>query len=194
MSGIAKRGLDWVNAGIDARIAARSSINSNPLVADIDITSQATDFLWAVFAVMLFTTIGILFYANFVVPKHQRAFVYLSAAITGTASIAYFALASDLGGTPIQVEYLNGFDLSRTGGRIPTRSIWYARYIDWTITTPLLLLELLLVSGMPLSNIFLTIFWDIVMIETGLIGSLVQSQYKWGFFTFGCVGKLVTAS
>ena len=127
MSGLAKRGLDWVNAGIDTRIAARSSINSNALVADIDITPQATDFLWAVFAVMLATTIGIIVYANFVVPKHQRAFVYLSAAITGTASIAYFSMASDLGGTPIEVEFLNGFDLNRTAGRIPTRSIWYAR-------------------------------------------------------------------
>ncbi|CAO1616902.1 unnamed protein product [Sympodiomycopsis kandeliae] len=186
-----KRGVDWFNGAVDARVVARSSISSNPLVADIDITSQATDFLWAVFAVMLATTIGILVYANVAVPKHQRAFVYLSAAITGTASIAYFAMASDLGGTPVTVEFLNGFDLNRTGGRYPTRSIWYARYIDWTITTPLLLLELLLVSGLPLSNVFLTIFWDIVMIETGLIGSLVQSQYKWGFYVFGCVAMFL---
>lgn len=140
---------------------------------------------------MLFTTIGILVYANLVVPRHQRAFTYLSAAITGTASIAYFAMASDLGSTDIQVEFLNGFDVSRTGGMYPTRSIWYARYIDWTITTPLLLLELLLVSGMPLSNIFLTVFWDLVMIETGLIGALVESQYKWGFFVFGCVAMFL---
>lgn len=140
---------------------------------------------------MAFTTIAILFYANFMVPRHQRAFVYISAAITGTASIAYFTMASDLGSTPVVVEYLNGWDVANTGGMYPTRSIWYARYIDWTVTTPLLLLELLLVSGMPLSQIFLTIFWDIVMIETGLIGSLVESQYKWGFFTFGCIAMFL---
>ena len=34
------------------------------------------------------------------------------------------------------------------------RSIWYARYIDWTITTPLLLLEILLATGLPLTEIF----------------------------------------
>lgn len=34
------------------------------------------------------------------------------------------------------------------------RSIWYARYIDWTITTPLLLLEVLLATGLPLTEIF----------------------------------------
>ncbi|PWN27657.1 family A G protein-coupled receptor-like protein, partial [Jaminaea rosea] len=171
--------------------AARSSISSNPTVADIDITTNGTDWLWAVFAVMLFTTIGILVYANFFVPRHHRAFVYLSAAITGTASVAYFSMAADLGATPVRVEFLHGFDLQRTGGLVPTRSIWYARYIDWTITTPLLLLELLLVSGMPLSNVFLVIFWDIIMIETGLIGSLVESQYKWGFYVFGCVAMFL---
>lgn len=138
---------------------------------------------------MAFTTIAIIVYANFFVPRHQRAFVYLSAAITGTASIAYFSLASNLGAVPIRVEFLNGWVTN--GGPNPTRSIWYARYIDWTITTPLLLLELLLISGMPLSNVFLTIFWDIVMIETGLIGALVESSYKWGFFTFGCVAMLL---
>lgn len=140
---------------------------------------------------MLFSTITILIYANFFVPRYQRAFVYLAAAITGTASIAYFSMASDLGSTPVVVEFLNGFDLARTGGRTPSRSIWYARYIDWTVTTPLLLLELLLISGMPLSSVFLTIFWDLVMIETGLIGSLVESQYKWGFFVFGCIAMLL---
>ena len=56
----------------------------------------------------------------------------------------------------------------------------YARYIDWTITTPLLLLEILLVSGFPLSTIFITIFFDLVMIIIGLIGALVKSRYKWG--------------
>ena len=73
---------------------------------------------------------------------------------------------------------------------------------DWTITTPLLLLELLLGTGLPLSDIVTLIFFDLVMIITGLIGSLVASAYKyvvlscafvrsvysklrWAFFTGG---------
>ena len=58
---------------------------------------------------------------------------------------------------------------------------------DWFITTPALLLTLVLASGLPLSDIVTLIFFDIVMIVTGLVGGLVQSRYKWGFFTFGCV-------
>ena len=40
-----------------------------------------------------------------------------------------------------------------------TEKIWYARYIDWTITTPALLLTLLLSTGLPMSSIIETIFW-----------------------------------
>lgn len=58
------------------------------------------------------------------------------------------------------------------------------------ITTPMLLLTLLLGTGLPLSHIFFTIFMDEVMIVTGLVGALVQSSYKWGYFTLGCVAML----
>lgn len=61
----------------------------------------------------------------------------------------------------------------------------YVRYIDWVITTPLLLLELLLATGLSGSDIFTTVFLDLVMIIAGLVGALVASTYKWGFFVGG---------
>jgi bacteriorhodopsin len=92
-------------------------------------------------------------------------------------------MASDLGSTPIDVEFIRNESSLYTGDTSPeTRSIWYARYIDWVITTPMLLLTLLLGTGMPLGDIMITIFFDLVMIVTGLIGALVASQYKWGFY------------
>lgn len=78
------------------------------------------------------------------------------------------------------------------------REIFYARYIDWyglnpqdrfyvtkltshrVITTPLLLMDLLLTAGLPWPTILWTIFLDEVMIVTGLIGALVKTRYKWG--------------
>lgn len=59
--------------------------------------------------------------------------------------------------------------------------------VDWVITTPALLLELVLASGLPLSDIITLCFFDLVMIITGLIGALVVSSYKWAYFTFGDV-------
>jgi bacteriorhodopsin len=53
------------------------------------------------------------------------------------------------------------------------------------ITTPLLLLDLLLTAGMPWPTVLWVILVDWVMIVTGLVGALVVSDYKWGYFTFG---------
>jgi bacteriorhodopsin len=52
---------------------------------------------------------------------------------------------------------------------------------DWVITTPALLLELVLATGLPLSDIIALIFFDEVMIITGLVGALVASSYKVSF-------------
>ena len=61
------------------------------------------------------------------------------------------------------------------------------RYIQWFITFPLLLVELLLATGVTLSDVFATVFAAIVLVVTGLVGSLVPSTYKWGYYTFGGV-------
>ncbi|KAL9937827.1 hypothetical protein V8E36_003372 [Tilletia maclaganii] len=171
--------------------AGNDAVNINPPMADIDLTTSGSSFLWAIFSVMAATALGTSVWAFASIDPTRRVFHYLTIGILTTASVAYFAMASDLGETPVQVEFLrDGAAIAaQQGGRL-TRGIWYARYIDWTITTPLLLLELLLVSGVPTSTILLTIFMDIVMIITGLIGALVPSTYKWGFFTIGCVAML----
>lgn len=173
---------------------ANNALDKNPTVANIDITTHASDWLWAVFCIMMLSAI-VLFALGFRRPVGQRAFHELAAAICFTASIAYFAMASDLGATAVEVEYIRGGSLGQNWVNVgvpnPTRSIWYARYIDWTITTPLLLLELAFTTGLPLSQIFILIFFDILMIITGLIGALVPSIYKWGFFAFGCAALVV---
>ncbi|SNX84340.1 related to YRO2 - putative plasma membrane protein, transcriptionally regulated by Haa1p [Melanopsichium pennsylvanicum] len=165
--------------------AGNEALQLNPPDSDINITTHGSDFLWMVFSVMAATGLGTMIW-SLKVNRGERAFHYLSAAILATASVAYFSLASDLGSTPVRVEFSH-YGPAQVNGQLPTRQIWYARYIDWTITTPLLLLEILLVSGLPLSTIFITIFFDLVMIITGLIGSLVVSTYKWGYYTMGCV-------
>merc|ERR1711966_242475 len=64
------------------------------------------------------------------------------------------------------------------------RSFYYARYIDWTITTPLLLWEVLDVSNMIAPHRHFIYFLDLLMIIAGLIGSLICGGEKWIFFGF----------
>lgn len=59
------------------------------------------------------------------------------------------------------------------------------RYIQYFINFPLLLLSVLLATGLSLSDIFTTIFMGEVIVVSGLVGALVHSTYKWGYFVFG---------
>jgi len=169
-------------------MAGNNALQSNPPNADISINTKGSDWLWAVFAIMAVSAIAMTFWQHTRI-RGQKAFHTLPIAILTTASIAYFAMASDLGSTPVMAEYFGG-DHQNYAGLGATRAIWYVRYIDWTITTPLLLLELLLATGLPTTDVFICVFMDLTMIITGLVGALVASSYKWGFFAFGCAALL----
>jgi bacteriorhodopsin len=162
-------------AGFDRRNNALD-INSNigPPV-DIAITTHGSSFYYAICAVMGFVALGVLG-ASAMKPRSDRIFFYITAAINTTACIAYFAMGSDLGWTPIDVEWIR----SQAIVAGTNREIFYARYIDWFITTPLLLMDLLLTAGVPWPSIIWTVFLDWVMIVTGLIGALISTRYKWG--------------
>ncbi|KAF8587927.1 family A G protein-coupled receptor-like protein [Ramaria rubella] len=153
------------------------ALRLNPPNADLHLTNSGSDWLWAVFAVMLVSDLGVIAWA-YTRPRGKRVFHQIPIIVLTTATLAYFAMASDLGATPIAVEFTRGRPIGTT------RAVWYVRYIDWTITTPLLLLELLLGTGMPLSDIVTIIFMDLTMVVSGLVGALIHSEYKWGFYVF----------
>lgn len=158
---------------------ANPDIFRYPTTSDINITTHGSDWYWAVTGVM---TVSTLIFAglSFRVPRSNRIFHYITAGITLIASIAYFTMGSNLGYAAIPVEF------QRSDPKVAGvyREIFYVRYIDWFMTTPLLLLDLLLTAGLPWPTIAYTILLDEVMIVTGLVGALVASSYKWGYFVF----------
>jgi len=123
-------------------------------------------------------------------PRHERIFHYITASITMVACIAYFSMGSNLGWTGILVEWVRK---DRDVSGVPLRQIFYVRYIDWFVTTPLLLLDLLLTCGMPTPTIAYTILINEIMVITGLVGALVKSRYKWGYYVFGCAAFFFVA-
>jgi len=65
------------------------------------------------------------------------------------------------------------------------RPFYYARYVDWALTTPLMLLEICAVAGASFdAQIWLT-GTDFVMIVAGLIGALITGHDKWFFWISG---------
>ena len=113
----------------------------NGKTVSIHQTVRGSDFYFAICAVMGFVSLSILG-ASRMKPRTDRVFFYLSSGLCMVACIAYFSMGSNLGWTPIDVEWLRPDP--EVHGR--NRQVFYARYIDvskriWTegelkLTTP----------------------------------------------------------
>jgi len=81
------------------------------------------------------------------------------------------------------------------GGQIKRdvyRQVFWARYVDWAITTPLILLDLGLLAGMAGGHLLFMLTADLIMVLTGLFVALsTNDTQKWGWFTIACIAFLV---
>ncbi|ODV96612.1 hypothetical protein PACTADRAFT_48443 [Pachysolen tannophilus NRRL Y-2460] len=173
------------------------SINE-PTGVDIHLTSHGSSWLWAAFSLFGFF---VLFHLT--APLWQKKKILHFAPLLATLALfyTYFALASDLGWTGIQAEFNNDkvSDSSETPGK---RQIFYARYIGWFLAWPSLLFTFESVSHTSpiqidlsfLGNFFTQILLSEIFILALLIGALIKSTYKWGYFVFAvtaafaCIG------
>ena len=142
---------------------------------DLTITDHGSNWYWTVCAIMGASTLAFMS-MSIGRPRSHRLFHYITASITLVAAIAYFSMAADLGRVGIQVEFPRPD--SSVVYAAGTREIFYVRYIDWFVTTPLLLLDLCLTAGIPFPTIAITMLVDEIMIVTGLVGALTRSTYK----------------
>jgi len=165
-----------------------TSLSVNPPVADNNISGHGTDWLWAVTAIYAFVLLlltGLTGQRSYTTKPRIFHYIFTIALLTG--SIAYFTMASDLGSTPILTE------LNNHNNHSITRQIWYARYINWFVSWPLLLTAALLLTGVSWATILYT--WAIAgaWVVSWLSGALVHSKYKWGYYVFGLFAYFVLA-
>merc|ERR1711865_885948 len=94
-----------------------------------------------------------------------------SGIINLVASLAYLTMALGYGYT------------TKCNGR----DFYYARYVDWAITTPIMLWDLVTIAdgnrSHEVDRIFLAVI-DFIMIIAGLVGELIDGTEKWAFFGF----------
>ena len=65
--------------------------------------------------------------------------------------------------------------------------VFWARYADWTFTTPLLLAHLCLYGGLAADQWVTMIIADVLMILTGLGGEFATDESKWAWWGFACI-------
>ncbi|CAO1618726.1 unnamed protein product [Parajaminaea phylloscopi] len=150
-----------------------------PIDPDLHHPEKITKFgrtvLFVVFGIMTASFIGFTAWSQRVAYRYRTLYV-ITLLINAIAAISYFAMATGFGDVIIRQ---SKHSLSAN------RELLVPRYIDWLFTTPLLLLDLTLLAGLPAGEILVVIVADVIMIVTGLIGALHQDlNYRWGFFAF----------
>jgi len=119
-------------------------------------------------------------------PAGQKHHFVMSFTVCALAFTAYYAMA-------------NGYGIVQVG----TREEFFARYVDWVLTTPLLLAGLMMIALPPLTSggeearERLALFGGVVgadafMILTGLFAGLSNNNpVKYGFFAISCIAFLI---
>lgn len=67
------------------------------------------------------------------------------------------------------------------------RVFHYARYMDWLVTTPLLLLDLGALAGISTEDAIMLVILDILMVLSGLAGGLTTGAASLWMWVLGCV-------
>jgi len=98
--------------------------------------------------------------------------------ITGVAAVFYLIMLSGFG--KIDEQYYS------KDGYLKTRPVFWARYIDWIITTPLILVNLLIIAGIRRDGMMFVIGIDVLMIAIGYAGTFVETSAKWICFVLSC--------
>jgi bacteriorhodopsin len=117
----------------------------------------------------------------------ERIFHYLFTIAIFSGSIAYFAMASDLGSVAIPVA-------DNADNNAVLRQIFYAKYINWFVGWTPLVIAVSLLSGVSWATVTYHVALVWVWVVSWLAGALTFTNYKWGFFAFGTVAYLVLAS
>jgi len=146
--------------------------------------------LWIVFAIMLVSTLAFIGMA-WRVPVQKRLFHVITTFITLFATISYFAMATGDGNSFTHIVVKSVHEHTPDTAQDIFRQIFWARYIDWSLTTPLLLLDLAFIAGLNGADIITSIVADVFMVLTGLFAAYGHnSTQKWGYFAMGCLAYL----
>jgi len=99
----------------------------------------------------------------------QRNIEMITFFITAIATLAYLSMASGYGVLDNHTQ----------------QPFFYARYLDWLFTTPLMVWDVLALAGAPSDDILQCVFIDILMIAFGCVGAQTPEGQKWYFFIIG---------
>lgn len=70
------------------------------------------------------------------------------------------------------------------------RQIFWVRYLNWIITTPLILINIALLGGLNGANLVVAIAADLIMFAAGLTATFAHDQRRWVWYTIVIIAFL----
>lgn len=190
-------------------IQKNTALKSNPVMSTIGIhiTEHGSSWLWAAFSLFgfFFATHAILYVGpTFKRDVLKKSLLFVPVFTNVALAFAYFTYASNLGYAGQVAEFKH----VTTGDGNFVRQIFYTKYIGWFVAWPAALIAIQIATSTlsdtltsePSQNlvgvvgVIVSVAHKIIAAEVTvlslLVGSLIHSTYKWGYFTFACVAAL----
>uniref|UniRef100_A0A7R9U5N0 Rhodopsin n=1 Tax=Pinguiococcus pyrenoidosus TaxID=172671 RepID=A0A7R9U5N0_9STRA len=118
---------------------------------------------WGMFLPMLY------FYYLYSAEQPGRRFFHaITTIICGMASLSYLYMATG-----------HGYVL------VDDRAFYFMRYIDWILTTPLLLMDLCGLAVFSAEKTTMLVLLDVLMVIAGILGGVVPDSDKYYFWAMG---------
>lgn len=159
------------------------ALETNPPAGDQYLTTNGSNWLYAVTAIYGFTLL-VLFALTFRARAGERFFHYVFIIASFAGLMAYYAMASDLAWSLIPTS----LNIASHGA---SRQIFFAKYVNWVVSFPAIILALGVLSGISWTTIFYNITLSWVWILGYLFAAYTPTNYKWGFFAFGQLAHIL---
>lgn len=174
-------------------IFARSgneAVQINPAIGtDLNLSTHGSNWFWTLFSVFVLASI-LSFGHSLIRPRNERLFHKFTVFSFIVLSIQYFTLASNLGWTAVQAEF-NHLTVPGQSITPAIRQFFYARWVGYFLAFPPFIINFAILSGVSWSDALLAVASVEIFVVNFLIGPLIRSSYKWGYFVFGVVGLIV---
>jgi len=148
--------------------------------------------LWVIFVLMVLSS-AVFAGMSWTVPVSKRVYHVLTTLIVIVSSLSYFAMATGHGVTTKHIRIRHSHDHVPDTYDDIYRQVFWARHVDWALTTPLILLSLGLLAGLNGAYILMAIVADLIMTLTSLFAAFgtENTAQKWGWYAIAIISYLV---
>ena len=124
--------------------------------------------------------------------KQKRLVHILVSLVTTISFLAYLAMATGDGKTYNHINsHYPHHKAAVDAAKEIFREVYWARYVNWILTSPIILIILSLQGGLNGASMLVAISADIIMFLTALIAAFVgHDGRKWVWYTISCIAFL----